>query len=158
MPSSPMLQATRIELFFTTVEELQARIRLIQKYTTTNTGSTTQITSFNLVNKAKQDTMAEWITAIRELEEEEEDEEESHDNDKLILGDESTKTNIKTKTTMSICAHYSLKYNKVPRKGVYEQQQKLYKMLDTEYQAASEILIVSGSIPKQQQHKQPPPP
>ena len=59
---------------------------------------------------------------------------------------------------MSICAHYSLKYNKVPRKGVYEQQQKLYERLDTEYQAASEILIVSGSRPKQQQHKPPPPP
>lgn len=70
--------------------------------------------SFNLVNKNKADTLEDWVEAIRE---------ECADAD--------------------ICCHYSLKYNKVPRKGPKEQEERLLEALKTS--KANELLIVSGS-------------
>jgi deoxyribodipyrimidine photolyase len=72
------------------------------------------IQAFNLVNKNRADTMVEWVDCIRE---------EIPDAD--------------------ICAHYSLKYNKVARKGVKEHSTLLQEF--TKSCRADEILIISGS-------------
>jgi hypothetical protein len=74
------------------------------------------ISCFNIVNKDKKDTMDVWINSIREVYPE-----------------------------SNICAHYSLKYNKVPRKGIAEQRDQLLKDLEEDYCNADEILLISGS-------------
>ena len=77
------------------------------------------IVSFNLVNKDKRDDMEGWIDSIREVYPE-----------------------------ADISAHYSLKHNKVPRKGVEEHKTLWLENLGNS--RADEILIVSGSGPKKQ--------
>lgn len=74
------------------------------------------ISRFNIVNKDKKDTMDVWINSIREVYPE-----------------------------SNICAHYSLKYNKVPRKGIAEQRDPFLKDLEEDYCNADEILLISGS-------------
>jgi hypothetical protein len=71
------------------------------------------ITSFNLVNKDKKDDMDTWIDSIREVYPE-----------------------------ADISAHYSLKHNKVPRKGIEEHTELWLKNL--EHSNADEILMISG--------------
>ena len=84
----------RIELFFKTKEDLKGRIQLLSKY---------GISSFNLVNKSRQDTMEEWVDTILQ----------QFDTDNLENTTEKGNHSI-----CSICAHYSLKFNKaVSRKG-----------------------------------------
>lgn len=77
--------------------------------------------AFNLVNKNQQDTVEEWVECI--LDELGSDDDEAHHH--------------------HVCAHYSLKYNKVARKGVQEHGQRLRDFLQTT--KAQEVLIVSGS-------------
>ena len=77
------------------------------------------IASFNLVNKDKKDDVDGWIDSIREVYPE-----------------------------ADISAHYSLKHNKVPRKGI-EQHKELW-LTTLENSKADEILMVSGSGPKKQ--------
>jgi len=77
------------------------------------------VSSFNLVNKDKRDDMAGWIDTIREVYPE-----------------------------ADISAHYSLKHNKVPRKGLEEH--KALWLENLEQSRADEILMVSGSGPKKQ--------
>lgn len=72
------------------------------------------IDSFNLVNKNKKDDMVAWIDWIREVYPE-----------------------------ADISAHYSLKHNKVPRKGIQEHTELLLENL--RHSKADEILMVSGS-------------
>jgi len=72
------------------------------------------ISSFNLVNKDKKDDMDTWINSIREVFPE-----------------------------ADICAHYSLKHNKVPRKGIEKHTELLLESL--ELSKADEILFISGS-------------
>lgn len=72
------------------------------------------VTSFNLVNKDKKDDVEDWVDSIREVYP------EAH-----------------------VCAHYSLKHNKVPRKGVKEQKELLLQSLKKT--DANEILVISGS-------------
>ncbi len=69
--------------------------------------------AFNLVNKNQQDTIEEWVQCI--LDEGETD----------------------------VCAHYSLKYNKVARKGLDEHRQRFETFVQTT--KAQELLIISGS-------------
>lgn len=70
--------------------------------------------SFNLVNKNKADALDDWVDAIQDV-----------------------------SPNADVCCHYSLKYNKVPRKGPKEQKERL---LDTlKLSKANEILIISGS-------------
>mmetsp|Transcript_28065 Transcript_28065/g.60161 ORF Transcript_28065/g.60161 Transcript_28065/m.60161 type:complete len:435 (+) Transcript_28065:37-1341(+) len=71
------------------------------------------ISSFNLVNKDKKDDVEAWIDSIREVYPE-----------------------------ADVCAHYSLKHNKVPRKGNDEHGELLLKSL--EGTGADEVLLVSG--------------
>ncbi|MGK3752829.1 MAG: hypothetical protein ACI8RD_005135 [Bacillariaceae sp.] len=99
--------STRVELFFKNPSDLKDRIRFLESE---------EISSFNIVNKDKKDTMDVWINSIREV---------------------YPKANI--------CAHYSLKYNKVPRKGIAEQRDQLLKDLEEDYSNADEILLISGS-------------
>ena len=75
------------------------------------------ISKFNLVNKNKADPMEEWVDGIREV-----------------------------YPDANVCAHYSLKYNKIPRKGIEDQEQRFLEMMSTT--RANEVLIVSGSGPK----------
>eukprot|EP00429_Kryptoperidinium_foliaceum_P010893 CAMPEP_0176002174 /NCGR_PEP_ID=MMETSP0120_2-20121206/510_1 /TAXON_ID=160619 /ORGANISM="Kryptoperidinium foliaceum, Strain CCMP 1326" /LENGTH=277 /DNA_ID=CAMNT_0017334753 /DNA_START=185 /DNA_END=1016 /DNA_ORIENTATION=+ len=72
--------------------------------------------AFNLVNKNQKDNIHEWVNCIQDE-----------------LGSDD----------VDICAHYSLKYNKVPRKGIQEHSQLLKEFFDTT--TADEILFVSGS-------------
>lgn len=72
------------------------------------------VQAFNLVNKNKADTMIEWVDCIRE---------EFPDAD--------------------ICAHYSLKCNKVARKGIKEHANLLQEFAKS--CRADEILMISGS-------------
>jgi hypothetical protein len=72
------------------------------------------ISKFNLVNKNKADPMEEWFDGIRGVYPE-----------------------------ANVCVHYSLKYNKIPRKGVEEQEQRFLEMMATTH--ANEVLIVGGS-------------
>lgn len=72
------------------------------------------VTSFNLVNKDKRDDVQGWVDSIREVYPE-----------------------------ADICAHYSLKHNKVARKGVKDHGQLLLRFLENS--SADEILLVSGS-------------
>lgn len=72
------------------------------------------ISSCNLVNKDKRDDMPGWVDAIKT-----------------------------TYPEADVCAHYSLKYNKVPRKGIEEQKELLLGFLETS--SANEILLISGS-------------
>ncbi|KAL3904048.1 MAG: hypothetical protein SGARI_005105, partial [Bacillariaceae sp.] len=69
---------------------------------------------FNLVNKSKKDEMDAWVDAIRNVSP------EAH-----------------------ISSHYSIKYNKIPRKGPQEQQENFLKALSQSQ--ADEILIINGS-------------
>jgi len=70
--------------------------------------------AYNLVNKNKKDTVEEWVKCIhREIP-------DAH-----------------------ICAHYSLKYNKVARRGVDEHEAKLQDFVSKTQ--AQEILMISGS-------------
>ena len=71
-------------------------------------------TAFNLVNKHQKDTIEDWVQCILQ---------EMPDAD--------------------VCAHYSLKYNKVARKGVEEHQAKLIDFLSNT--RAHQVLIISGS-------------
>ena len=77
------------------------------------------VSSFNLVNKDKKDDVTGWVDTIREVYPE-----------------------------ADICAHYSLKHNKVPRKGLEEHQKLWLERL--EKSKADEILMISGSGPKKQ--------
>jgi deoxyribodipyrimidine photolyase len=77
------------------------------------------VNAFNLVNKHRSDPVLEWVDIIRQ--------ECADDAD----------------ADFDICAHYSLKYNKVPRKGVEQHAELLQNFL--EQSKASEILLVSGS-------------
>mmetsp|Transcript_5704 Transcript_5704/g.13639 ORF Transcript_5704/g.13639 Transcript_5704/m.13639 type:complete len:326 (+) Transcript_5704:77-1054(+) len=77
------------------------------------------IVSFNLVNKDKRDDMEGWIDSIREVYPE-----------------------------ADISAHYSLKHNKVPRKGLEEHKALWLENLGNS--RADEILMISGSGPKKQ--------
>ncbi|KAG7341974.1 photolyase [Nitzschia inconspicua] len=70
--------------------------------------------SYNLVNKNKADALNDWVQAIREV-----------------------------SPNANICCHYSLKYNKVPRKGPKEQEERLLSAL--QLSRANEVLIISGS-------------
>ena len=70
--------------------------------------------SFNLVNKNQKDTMEEWIRSIHE-----------------------------EIPTAHVCAHYSLKYNKAPRKGLDEHQARLQNFFGATQ--ADEILMITGS-------------
>lgn len=72
------------------------------------------IISFNIVNKNQKDTVNKWVQCIRE---------------------EYPEANI--------CAHYSLKYNKVARKGVEAHKECLKSFADK--CQADEILVISGS-------------
>jgi deoxyribodipyrimidine photolyase len=72
------------------------------------------ISKFNLVNKNKGDPMEEWIAVIREVYPE-----------------------------ADVCAHYSLKYNKIPRNGIHQQEQRFLEMMANT--RAQEVLLVSGS-------------
>ena len=71
------------------------------------------ISAFNLVNKDKKDDMEAWIGLIREV-----------------------------YPDADISAHYSLKHNKVPRKGI-EQHAELW-LKNLERSNADEILMISG--------------
>lgn len=71
------------------------------------------VSSFNLVNKDKKDDVEAWVDTIREVCPE-----------------------------ADVCAHYSLKHNKVPRKGNDEHGELLLKSL--EGTGADEVLLVSG--------------
>mmetsp|Transcript_11123 Transcript_11123/g.23638 ORF Transcript_11123/g.23638 Transcript_11123/m.23638 type:complete len:388 (+) Transcript_11123:183-1346(+) len=77
------------------------------------------VTSFNIVNKDKKDDVEGWVNSIREVYP------EAH-----------------------VCAHYSLKHNKVPRKGVKEQKELLLQSLKKT--DADEILVISGSGEKKE--------
>ena len=77
------------------------------------------VSSFNLVNKDKKDDVTGWVDTIREVYPE-----------------------------ADISAHYSLKHNKVPRKGLEEHQKLWLERL--EKSKADEILMISGSGPKKQ--------
>lgn len=70
--------------------------------------------SFNLVNKNKADALEDWVDAIRDV-----------------------------SPNADVCCHYSLKYNKVPRKGPKVQEERLLDTLKASN--ANEILIISGS-------------
>jgi len=72
------------------------------------------ISSFNLVNKDKKDKMDTWVNSIREV-----------------------------YPDADICAHYSLKHNKVPRKGIESHKELLLESL--KHSNADEILLISGS-------------
>ncbi len=109
----------RIELFFKGKQDLSERIHFLSNH---------GITSFNLVNKSRQDTMIEWVECIRnEL------------------------------PSCSICAHYSLKYNKSSlRKGRDEDSYKMFTSFiqsspivmnhkGGELDNMSEVLLISGS-------------
>ena len=72
------------------------------------------VTAFNLVNKHRSDPVLDWVDTIQN---------ECPDAD--------------------ICAHYSLKYNKVPRKGPEQHAELLQNFL--EESKANEMLLVSGS-------------
>ena len=102
--SSQSRSAGRIELFFKGPAELKERVRFLRS---------NGITSFNLVNKDKKDTMEKWVNSIREVYPE-----------------------------ANISAHYSLKHNKVPRKGIEAHCGLLLKNLKRS--KADEILLVSG--------------
>eukprot|EP00977_Amphora_coffeiformis_P015382 scaffold4510_cov183-Amphora_coffeaeformis.AAC.67 len=73
--------------------------------------------AFNLVNKNQKDTVAEWVECIQDE-----------------FGPDETP---------HVCAHYSLKYNKVARKGAQEHNQRLCNFLRTT--KAQEVLLISGS-------------
>lgn len=109
----------RIELFFKGKQDLSERIHFLSNH---------GFTSFNLVNKSRQDTMIEWVECIKnEL------------------------------PSCSICAHYSLKYNRSSlRKGRDEDSYKLFTSFiqsspifmnhnGDEMDKMSEILLISGS-------------
>jgi len=70
--------------------------------------------SFNLVNKNQKDTVEEWIRSIHE-----------------------------EVPTAHVCAHYSLKYNKAPRKGLDQHQARLLDFFSVTQ--ADEVLMISGS-------------
>lgn len=72
------------------------------------------VSSFNLVNKDKKDNFDVWIDSIRDVYPE-----------------------------ADICAHYSLKHNKVPRKGIEQHKELLLKSFECSNE--DEILLISGS-------------
>jgi deoxyribodipyrimidine photolyase len=108
----------RIELFFKGKKDLTERIQLLSNH---------GVSSFNLVNKSRQDNLEEWVETIREE-----------------LPD------------CSVCAHYSLKFNKSPSR--IGKDDASYNMLTSFLQSDpiacnnidkgkgfSEVLLVSGS-------------
>lgn len=101
--------SSRVELFFKNPSELQDRVRFLRLV-----GG---VSSFNLVNKHKDDSIHVWVDSIRQVFPE-----------------------------ANICAHYSLKYNKVPRKGLEDQKERLNRFMDQ--CQADEVLLLSGSGPK----------
>ena len=70
--------------------------------------------AFNLVNKNQKDTVEEWVRCIHDV-----------------------------VPTAHVCAHYSLKYNKAPRKGVDEHQARLQAFFAATQ--SNEVLMISGS-------------
>ena len=70
--------------------------------------------AFNLVNKNQKDTVEEWVRCIHDV-----------------------------VPTAHVCAHYSLKYNKAPRKGVDEHQARLQAFFAAT--ESNEVLMISGS-------------
>ena len=110
----------RIELFFTSLDQLKERIHFFQER---------GYRAFNLVNKNAQDDLWEWIRVIRQ-----------------------------EFSQADICAHYSLKYNKVARKGNEAHLELLQSFLQECNNSSSsnnsssrpdEILLVSGGYSPQ---------
>jgi deoxyribodipyrimidine photolyase len=109
----------RVELFFKGKKDLSERIHFLSNH---------GITSFNLVNKSRQDTMIEWVECIKnEL------------------------------PSCSICSHYSLKYNKSSlKKGRDQDSYNMFTSFiqsspivmnnnGDELNKMSEVLLISGS-------------
>jgi len=96
----------RVELFFKTPDQLRDSVRFL---------ASQGITSFNLVNKNKQEPMVHWVETIQE-----------------------------ECPQADVCAHYSLKYNKIPR----ARQDEAHVDRLTNFMSvvpAHEVLIVTGT-------------
>lgn len=74
------------------------------------------VTAFNLVNKHRSDPLLEWVDIVKQV----------------CPG-------------ADVCVHYSLKYNKVPRKGLEEHAQLWQDFLNSSKDTAKEVLLVSGN-------------
>ena len=110
--------APRIELFFSSTEELRKRITLLKSK---------GVTSFNLVNKSNRDDILQSVQIIQQ--------EFQDDNDDPAV---------------SVCAHYSMKYNKSRKKDGAFLQLKDYveHMNELNNPQNNEILFITGSGPK----------
>ena len=115
----------RIELFFTSPQQLQERVQLLQSH---------GYYKFNLVNKNAQDQLLDWATAI--------------------VGTNAAGANDDDDLRAHVCAHYSLKYNKAARQGhdahvqlfedFLQEACKRDKNIGNKGGPVSEILLVSG--------------
>lgn len=111
--SSARMTNLRIELFFSSTNELRERISFLRSK---------GVTAYNLVNKSNRDDILESVRVI-----EEEFTPDCH---------------------VSICAHYSLKYNKSRKMdGAYHQLKDFVEDMNKQ-STKNEILLINGSGPK----------
>ena len=124
----------RVELFFKGKEDLKERIRFLSSH---------GISSYNIVNKSRQDTIEEWVDAIQQEVEAE----------RMLANLNSNP--ISNPISISICAHYSLKFNRCPpSKGRGREETSYQKFLDfiqsepllnNNHNNHNEVLLISGS-------------
>lgn len=124
----PTKSNVRVELFFKGKADLKERIQFLSSH---------GISAFNIVNKSRQDTVEEWMETIQE----------EFNNHKSSSSSKDEKC--------SICAHYSLKFNKsATRKNrdeaSYEKfrsflQSDAVQSYDLQNKKLTEVLLISGS-------------
>ena len=115
------MKNVRIELFFKDEHELSKRMQFLSSSSSSSSTSTGNpysksnnyniITSFNIVNKSRQDTMKEWVTTIHEtLIQQQQDQDQQ-------------------RQQYSICAHYSLKFNKSTSRSKHRDDESYQKFI-----------------------------
>lgn len=119
MPTSSSGKAPRVELFFSSSDELRKRITFLKSK---------GVSSFNIVNKSNKDDILQSVRAIQQ------EFQKDAEND----------------TKLSICAHYSMKYNKSRKMDGAFQLLKDYveNMNELDNPTDNEILLITGSGPK----------
>ncbi len=109
----------RVELFFSNSDELRKRITFLKSR---------GVTSFNLVNKSNKDDILESVNVIQ---------------DEFRKDDDNSDDNV------SICAHYSMKYNKSRKMdGAFQQLKDYVENMKELGNPQNEILLITGSGPK----------
>ena len=140
----PPMKNVRIELFFRDNEDLQKRLKFL---------FSKGIRSFNLVNKSNKDDLMDWTQIIANYDHDS----NTIDGDVDDINSSSSSSSISSDEKVSICTHYSIKYNKTrKRDGAFLLLQDFLNDMDATCSTPSKNAIQDDTTSKEppDQHHQ----